>query len=188
MSAVIAVIWGSSFLWIAIAIEHVDVAVVPLARCTFGALALVAFPGSRVRLERGDYARFVALGFCGWPCHSCCTQSPSKQSTPRSPACSTVVCPIVTTAVTACAPDRLPSAFRMVAVFVGGAGIALISLSSVGENNSADVQGIVLLSLALISYAISANVARPMQSKYGALEHDVVDRRSLARCGRCHSV
>ena len=44
MSLVLAIVWGSSFLWIAIAIDHVAVTVVPLARCAFGALALAPFP------------------------------------------------------------------------------------------------------------------------------------------------
>ncbi len=35
---------GSSFLWIAIAIDHVEVGVVPLGRCLFGAAVLALFP------------------------------------------------------------------------------------------------------------------------------------------------
>ena len=50
MSLVLAIIWGSSFLWIAIAIDHVAVTVVPLARCAFGALALALFPSARRRI------------------------------------------------------------------------------------------------------------------------------------------
>ena len=38
MTAAVAAMWGSSFLWIAIAIDHVETGVVPLGRCLFGAL------------------------------------------------------------------------------------------------------------------------------------------------------
>ena len=73
------------------------------------------------------------------------------------------------TVVTAMFTGVIPSRFRMLAVLVGGAGIALISLSSVGEDKGADTKGVVLLIVALLSYAIAANVARPMQVKYGSL-------------------
>ena len=61
MTTAVAAMWGSSFLWIAIAIDHVEAGVVPLGRCLFGALVLVMFPAARRRIERQDWARFVVL-------------------------------------------------------------------------------------------------------------------------------
>jgi drug/metabolite transporter (DMT)-like permease len=57
----------------------------------------------------------------------------------------------------------------MLAVIVGGAGIATISLASIGGDAGADAKGIVLLLIALVCYAVAANVARPVQATYGAL-------------------
>ena len=61
MTTAVAAMWGSSFLWIAIAIDHVETGVVPLGRCVFGAMVLAMFPAARRRIERQDWARFVAL-------------------------------------------------------------------------------------------------------------------------------
>ena len=53
MTSAVALTWGASFLFIAIAIDHVATGVVPVARLGFGALALACFPphagASRVR-------------------------------------------------------------------------------------------------------------------------------------------
>ena len=62
LSVAIAIMWGSSFLWIAIAIDHVSAPVVPLARCTFGALALACFPSARRMIHRHDVRRFAVTG------------------------------------------------------------------------------------------------------------------------------
>src|SRR5258705_664284 len=55
MTAAVAAMWGSSFLWIAIAIDHVETGVVPLGRCLFGALVLAMFPA--VLLSRAGTVR-----------------------------------------------------------------------------------------------------------------------------------
>jgi hypothetical protein len=54
MTIAIAAMWGSSFLWIAIAIDHVDAPVVPLGRCAFGAAVLALARPARRRIERRD--------------------------------------------------------------------------------------------------------------------------------------
>jgi drug/metabolite transporter (DMT)-like permease len=169
MSALIAVIWGSSFLWIAIAIDHVHVAVVPLTRCLFGAGALALFSRARRRLDRADLARFVFLGLCwmGVPflLYPIAEQTVSTSITGMLNGGLPIVTAVVTAAFTRVAPSRL----RFLAVTLGGAGIAMISLSSVGDEAGADPKGIVLLLIALLCYAVAANVARPMQAKYGAM-------------------
>ncbi|MEO7398974.1 MAG: DMT family transporter [Ilumatobacteraceae bacterium] len=175
MSTVIAVIWGSSFLWIAIAIDHVDVTVVPLARCLFGVGALGLFAPARVRVDRRDQRRFAFLGLC-WMAIPFLLYPIAEQTVSTSiTGMLNGGLPIVTAVVTAVFTRVVPSAFRIAAVAVGGTGIVLISLASIGDddgggaNAAADGKGIMLLLIALVCYAIAANVARPMQAKYGAL-------------------
>jgi drug/metabolite transporter (DMT)-like permease len=169
MSGLIAIIWGSSFLWIAIAIEDVDVTVVPLARCLFGTLALLTLRRARIRIERADWPRFIFLGFSWMALPFLLYPIAEKTVNTSITGMLNGALPIVTTVITAVWVRTMPSGFRIFAVLIGGAGIALISLSSVGENKGADAKGVLLLIAALISYAIAANTARPMQSKYGSL-------------------
>jgi drug/metabolite transporter (DMT)-like permease len=169
MSAVIAVIWGSSFLWIAIAIDHVASPVVPMARCLFGAVALAAFPAARRRFARADLVRVAGTGLI-WMAIPFLLY-PVAERTVSSSITGMINggLPVVTTVVTAVFQRHVPSVRRMVAVTVGAGGIAMISLSSVGSETGADARGILLLLLALVCYALATNIARPLQARYGAL-------------------
>jgi drug/metabolite transporter (DMT)-like permease len=169
MTTAVAAMWGSSFLWIAIAIDHVETGVVPLGRCVLGALVLSLFPSARRRIERQDWARFVALAAL-WMAIPFLLY-PIAESTVSSSITGMINggLPVVSAVVTAIWVRRTPSVFRMVAVLIGFAGIAVISITSVDEGTSADVKGVVLLAIALLCYAVAANIARPMQHKYGSL-------------------
>ncbi|MEX2627165.1 MAG: hypothetical protein WD225_09795 [Ilumatobacteraceae bacterium] len=61
-----ALVWGSSFLLIATAIDDVATPVVPFARVLFGALALACVPAAHHVLPRSEWPRIVFLGLV-WP-------------------------------------------------------------------------------------------------------------------------
>ena len=169
MTVALAAMWGSSFLWIAIAIDHVDAPVVPLGRCVFGAAVLVLLPGARRRIERQDWPRFVVLAAL-WMAIPFLLY-PIAESTVSSSITGMINggLPVVSAVVTAFYVRRAPSAFRMIAVLIGFSGIALISITSVDEGTSADAKGVALLAVALLCYALAANIVRPMQMKYGSV-------------------
>jgi drug/metabolite transporter (DMT)-like permease len=169
MTAAVAAMWGSSFLWIAIAIDHVEAGVVPLGRCAFGAMVLALLPTARRRIERRDWPRFVVLAAL-WMAVPFLLY-PIAERTVSSSITGMINggLPLVTAVVTALYVRRVPSMFRMVAVLVGFAGIAVISITSIDEGTSADTRGVVLLGIALLCYALAANIAQPMQWKYGSL-------------------
>jgi drug/metabolite transporter (DMT)-like permease len=169
MSAVIAAVWGSSFLLIAIALDHVAATVVPLARITFGALALACVPAARARLPRHELPRVVFLGLV-WMALPFLLFPLAEEST--SSAVAGMIngsLPVVTVVVTAIVTRRSPTPYRVAAVLAGFAGIALVSAGSLGEDGAADVRGIALLLLAVLSYAVAVNVAVPLQRRYGPL-------------------
>lgn len=169
MTCGVAAMWGSSFLWIAIAIDHVDNGVVPMVRCAFGALVLAMFPAARRRLDRQDWPRFVLMSAL-WMAIPFLLY-PIAERTVSSSITGMINggLPVVTAVVTAFWVRRAPSVFRMAAVLIGFSGIAVISIASVDEGTSADVKGVVLLGIALLCYAVAANIAQPMYPKYGSL-------------------
>jgi len=172
LSGVISLVWGSSFLFIAIAIDHVATPVVPMARTFFGALALAYIPSARRMVERSDIARLVLLSFV-WMGLPFLLYPIAEETT--STAITGMLnggLPVVTVVVGAIWFRRMPSVFRMVSVLIGFSGIALISFSSVSGDEkgaAADVRGVVLLLLALLCYGIAVNIAAPLQRKYGSL-------------------
>ena len=169
MSAAIALVWGASFLFIAIAIDYVATPVVPMARLFFGAMALLVIPSARKRIDRSDYKRVVFLGLV-WMAIPFMLYPMAEQSV--SSAVAGMLnggLPVMTVAVTAVFVRRRPSSQRIVSVLIGFLGITIISLSSIQDGASASVHGVVYLIIALLCYAIAVNVAQPLQAKYGSL-------------------
>jgi drug/metabolite transporter (DMT)-like permease len=169
MSALMALIWGSSFLLIAIAIDDVDPGLVPLARVGFGAIALALVPAARRRLPRHTYPRLVFLGLV-WMAIPFLLFPLAEQTTSSAVAgMINGALPVVTVAVTAVFVRAAPSRYRVAAVLVGFIGIALVSAGSLSEGGGADLRGISMLIAAVLCYAVAVNVAAPLQRAHGSL-------------------
>ena len=161
-----ALTWGSSFLLIKIAIRDFDSALIPLGRTAFGAAALLLIPGARQRIAREHWPRLLVLGFV-WMAFPFFLY-PLAEETVSSAITGMMNggLPVVVTLVTAIWVQVMPSPRRIVAVLVGFSGIALIAIPSISDGSTADTRGIALLLIALFSYAVAINIARPLQSAY----------------------
>ncbi len=169
MSFALAAVWGSSFLWIAVAVDRVDPPVVPLLRCAFGAAALFCLPAARRRIDAADLGRVAVLGLV-WMAVPFLLYPIAEQTVSTSiTGMINGALPVVTTAVTAVWIARVPSGRRIAAVLIGGGGIAVVSLAGGADTEAADARGIATLLTALAFYAIAVNLARPLQDRYGSL-------------------
>ncbi|MBJ7368987.1 MAG: DMT family transporter, partial [Ilumatobacteraceae bacterium] len=150
MSAAIALVWGASFLFIAIAIDYVATPVVPMARLFFGVMALLVIPSARKRIDRSDYKRVIFLGLV-WMAIPFMLYPMAEESV--SSAVAGMLnggLPVMTVAVTAVFVRRRPSSQRIVSVLIGFLGITIISLSSIQDGVSASIHGVVYLIIALL--------------------------------------
>lgn len=166
LSIGMALTWGSSFLLIKIAIRHFDSSVIPLGRTAFGAAALLLIPSARKRISREHWPRLLVLGFV-WMALPFLLYPLAEQTV--SSAITGMMnggLPVVVTVVTAIWVRVVPSPRRILAVLVGFSGIALIAVPSIHDGSTADAKGILLLLLALLSYAVAINLARPLQAVY----------------------
>lgn len=169
MVAAVALTWGASFLFIAIAIDHVATGVVPLARLTFGAMALALFPAARKRIDRADLPRIALLGFVAMtlPFFLYPLAEHSVSSSITGMINGSI--PVTTVVAASILTRRAPSRRRIMAVLIGFAGIALISFGSVGDGKGASLHGVSFLLLATCCYAFTSILSREMQVKYGTL-------------------
>lgn len=166
LSIGMALTWGSSFILIDFAIDHFHVAVVPLGRTAFGALALIVLPSARQRIDRSDYPVLLVLGGT-WMAFPFLLYPLAEQTVSSSIAgMMNGALPVVVAVVTAIWTTTMPSSRRVLAIAVGFTGILLIALPSIDSGDAASPQGIGFLLLALVSYAVSTNLARPLQAKY----------------------
>jgi len=137
-----ALTWGSSFLLIDIIIRDAPATFVPFGRSFFGMVALFFVPGSRQKIDRRHQPRLLILGLI-WM------------------ALPFLLFPLAEQTVASSIAGMMNGALP-----VGFIGIFLIAAPSVRDGGSADVKGIVYLTLALLCYAVGLNIARPLQAIY----------------------
>ena len=169
MTTAVAITWGASFLFIAIAIDHVATGVVPVARLFFGILALACFPAARKRIAREDIGRVALLGLVAMtiPFYLYPLAEHSVSSSVTGMINGSI--PVTTVVAAAILTRTMPSRRRIMAVLIGFVGIAFISFGSVGDEKGASIHGVLFLLVATCCYAFTSILSREMQVKYGTL-------------------
>lgn len=169
-TGLIAVIWGASFLFIRVGVEAFGAGLVPAMRIAFGALALGCLPAARRPIEARDWPTVAVLGLV-WMALPFLLFSLAERTVPTAiTGMINGAVPLSSAAVAAVWHRRAPSAQRTVALLFGLAGVTVIALSvSHDADTKADTVGVAMLLVGVLCYGIAANVALPLQRKYGAL-------------------
>jgi len=168
----ISLIWGASFLLIAIALDSFTPGLVTLGRVGLGAVTLVVLKRltgqADRRLERVDYPTVILLSiiWVGIPF----TLFPLAQQYINSAVTGLLngAMPIFAAIVSIAFVKQIPSRKASVGIALGFIGVTLISLPSMGEG-SAQARGVLMVLAATVCYGFSVNIAAPLQQKYGAL-------------------
>ena len=164
----IALMWGSSFLWIAVGLEAFEPGVVALLRIAFGAIAISIFPGARRKIDPADRPRVYLLGVV-WMAIPL-TLFPVAQRWVDSSRAGMIngAMPLFAGLFAALLLRSMPGPRQIVGLAVGFAGVVLVSLPAAG-GGATGALGVVLLLFATVLYGLSANLTVPLQQKYGAL-------------------
>jgi len=165
--AAISMIWGASFLFIAVGLESLQPGVVTLMRIGLGAAILHALPGKRAPIEREDRGRMLAVSvlWVGLPF----SLFPIAEQHINSAITGLLngATPMFTALFGALLFGRRTTGAQLLGVFVGFAGIVLISLPSLGEGSAA-AWGVALVLLATSCYGVAIHIAAPLQARYGS--------------------
>ena len=163
----IALIWGSSFLFITIGLDAFQPGVVTLARLVLGAGALALVPAARRPIDPVDRTRVAALGII-WMAIPLSLFPIAQQWIDSSVAGMINGAVPITAAVWATIlMRRLPGRRQLLGIAIGFTGMVLIFLPELGDS-SATVFGTGLVVLAVAMYGLSSNMAVPLQQRYGA--------------------
>ncbi|MGB7860639.1 MAG: DMT family transporter [Acidimicrobiia bacterium] len=165
----LSLIWGSSFLLIAIGLDSFDPGLVTLLRVGFGAIVLSLFPAARRRtIEPEDRNKLRMLGFV-WIALPL-TLFPIAQQWIDSSVAGMLngATPIFTALLATILLRALPGRLQLVGLFAGFAGIIAIALPSAGGGRTAAI-GVALVLVATVCYSIALNVVTPLTQKYGSL-------------------
>lgn len=169
MLVAVALTWGASFLFIDIGLDAFPPTVVGFGRIAFGAVALFCVPSARrspTPVRRDDRGRILLLGVI-WMAVPL-TLFPIAEQWISSSLAGMLNggMPIVTAVVATGLGLRRPGRGQIVGLVIGFAGVALISAPSLTVGGD-DAVGVVLILGALVCYAFSANLAVPLQQRYG---------------------
>lgn len=166
--ASVAVIWGSSFVFIEYGLDAFAPAVVALARLSLGILALGAVPRARRPIEREDWPRVALLGvlWMGLPL----LLFPVAQQWVASAVAGMLngAVPLFSALFAAMLLRRAPRGPQLLGIIIGFTGVLAITLPS-ARGAEASPLGLALIVLAVMLYGFSVNLAVPLQQRYGGL-------------------
>jgi drug/metabolite transporter (DMT)-like permease len=164
----IALMWGSSFVWIAEALESLEPATITLLRLVLGWLALGATKRARRPVDRADLGRVVLLGIV-WMAVPLLLFPIAQQWVDSSIAgMVNGGVPLFAALIAAVLLRRLPGRIQMLGLGVGFAGVVLIALPSISDADGSPL-GVALLLLATALYGLAVNLSVPLTQRYGAL-------------------
>jgi drug/metabolite transporter (DMT)-like permease len=162
----VALTWGASFLFISIGLDAFSPYLIAFLRIVFGALTLACVPAARARIDRSDWGRIVLLSVI-WMAVPL-TLFPVAEQHVNSALAGMLNggMPILTAVVATALGLRRPGRTQIIGLVVGFGGVVLISADSFAIGGD-QAFGVLLIFGALICYAFSANLAVPLQQRYG---------------------
>jgi len=166
--ASIAMIWGSSFLFIDLGLETLRPGVIALSRVALGVAALSLFPAARRPIGREDRARVALLGviWAGLPL----ILFPVAQQWIDSSVAGMLngAVPLAGAAWAVLLLRRPLPRTHAIGLLVGFAGVLAITWPEL-QGSRATMLGTSLVVLAVICYGLAVNLAVPLQQRHGAL-------------------
>ena len=163
-----AMMWGSSFVVIAAALESLHPTVITLGRVALGALAISLFPRARRPVDREDYPGLALIGlvWIGIPF----LLFPIAQQWVDSSIAGLIngSTPLWAGTIAAILLRRRPGTLQVAGLLVGFIGVTVITVQSVRVGGQS-LLGVGLLVLAAMCYGLAVNLTVPLVQKYGSL-------------------
>jgi drug/metabolite transporter (DMT)-like permease len=166
--AAVATMWGSSFLFIDVGVDHLRPELVALLRLVFGVVTLGAIPAARRAVPRSSWPAIALLGVV-WMAVPFTLFPVAQQWIDSSLAgMLNAAAPLFTAVIAALIAARLPGARQQLGLVVGFLGVVAVSSPYVGGGH-ATALGAGLVLLATLLYGVAFNLAAPLEARHGAL-------------------
>jgi drug/metabolite transporter (DMT)-like permease len=162
------VVWGTSFFFIAEALDAFSPALITPMRILLGFATLACFRAARAPLPREVLPKVALLGFV-WMAFPL-SMFPFAEERVSSSVTGMLngATPLFVAIVASIIHRRVPSRGMTTGLLVGLVGVALISVPTLGEGSSSG-WGVAMIMAALVFYGFALNLAVPLQQQYGAL-------------------
>ncbi len=164
----VALMWGSAYLFIEVAIEDLSPTVVTASRLVVGASVLALFPSARSRIDSRDWGQIVLLGIIWvaipFTLFPIAQQWISSALTGMLNGANPLFAALIATALL----RHLPGRTQVAGLSLGFVGVVAISIPAlVDSDDSSTALGIALVLVALFGYALALNISVPLTQRYG---------------------
>lgn len=160
--------WGSSFLFIDIGVDHLAPALVAMLRLAFGAATLALVPAARRAVSREAWPMIALLGVV-WMAVPFVLFALAQQSIDSSLAgMLNAAAPLFTAIIAGLAARRLPGRRRAAGLVIGLVGVLAISWPSL-QHAESTAAGAAMVVFATALYGVAFNLTGPLQQRHGAL-------------------
>jgi drug/metabolite transporter (DMT)-like permease len=164
----ISVIWGASFLFIAVGLRSLAPGVIASARVLLGMGALALFPASRRRIAPSDRGRVIAIGLVSQAAPALLFALAEERIESAVAGMLVSATPILTALLIAALTRRLPGRLQVIGLALGFSGVVALALPTVtGAGGSA--LGVFYVAVAISGYAFANVLYPPLQQTYGSL-------------------
>ena len=166
--AAVALIFGSAFLWIALALRSISPGTLSFGRVVMGAAAVSVLPAARCSVRRVDWPRLGLASLVGIAAPVFLFALAEERIPSALAGMLVSAIPIMTAAVAAIETRRWPTRNRLTGLAVGFVGIVLLVAPDL-SSGGAEAVGVVMVLTAVLAYAIASTLYAPLQQTYGAL-------------------
>ena len=163
-----ASIFGSAFLWIALALRSIDPGAIAFGRVALGAAALAVLPKARRSVARVDRPRLIFAAFFGMAAPALLFALAEERIPSALAGMLISAVPIFAAALVAAATRTWPSRRRLTGLAVGFLGILLLTAPDLG-GSEAEMTGVFMVLGAVLAYAVASMLYAPLQQTYGSL-------------------
>jgi drug/metabolite transporter (DMT)-like permease len=166
--ALSALIFGSSFLFITIALRSYTAGAVAFFKTALGAGALALVPAARCRIRREDWGRLVTAALLGMAVPTILFAIAQERVSSALAGMLVSSIPILTAAVAAVETRALPKRLRLLGLVIGFIGVTLLGVPNL-TGAGTEAVGVVLIFGAVLAHSIAMTVYAPLQLTYGSL-------------------
>jgi drug/metabolite transporter (DMT)-like permease len=162
-----ALMWGGSFLFMDIGLDHFAPPLIAFGRIALGAATLSLIPAAREPVPRAAWSRVALLGIT-WMAIPFLLLAVAQQWIDSGLAgMINATTPLFTVLMGALMIQSLPSRLQGAGLVLGFLGVVAISIPSV--EGGSNLGGIALVLCAATLYGVAFNIAAPLQAEYGPL-------------------
>ena len=164
----VSLMWGSSFLFIAIGVESFAPGVLAFGRLALGAATLALVPKARRGVERADLKRIAVLSLMWMAIPFFLFPLAEQRISSALAGMMNGAVPLFAALFASMLLKKIPGRFQAAGLVVGFGGVLAIAWPALGGARVTTV-GVLLVLLAVILYGLSINLAVPLQQRYGSL-------------------